>query len=227
MALNANTVSGKQSTFVPLEAGSYPARLVGVIDLGLQAQPDFKGQKKEPARMLALTYELSDEFMADEDGEPNPERPRWITEQIKFYNLTADKAISTQRYKTLDPNETHGGDWVALLGSPVLLSIVQNPSKGRIYENVAGISAMRAKDAAKLPELVNETISFDLDQPDPEVWKRVPKFLQEKIKANLEYAGSALEKLLGGTTAAKPEQKGKTNLKVVSNTEEESDDIPY
>ena len=50
-----------------LEANNYPARVVQVIDLGLQAQRPYQGKDKPPAYEIMLTYELGTEFMRDED----------------------------------------------------------------------------------------------------------------------------------------------------------------
>lgn len=198
MALNAKDLpSTRGGNKNPLDAGTYPSRLVAIIDVGLQNQRPFQGEDKPPAREIALTYELTDEFMKDEDGQELKDKPRWITEILPFHNLTSEKAKSTLRYKALDPVQKFEGDWSKLINSPVSVTIVLNPKKDRIYENVGGISAMRAKDAEKLPPLKNEPIVFDLDTPSMDLWKRIPKFLQDKIKANLEYAGSPLQKLLG------------------------------
>ena len=78
---------------------------------------------------------------------------------------------------------------------------------GRVYENIDGISPMRERDAKKCDPLVNEMWSFDLDEPDLEVFAKLPKFLQKKITDNLEFAGSPLAKLLANSPA-KDEEKG-------------------
>lgn len=226
MALNAKEVAGKQVDFDPLQPGTYPTRLVGVIDLGLQPQRPYQGQEKSPAREIGVTFEFVDEFMKDEDGKPDEKKPRWITQSFAFHNLSSDKAKSTKWYNTLDPSGKHGGDWTKLLGTPVLATVVNNTSttgkhKGRVFENIAAIALPRDKDAEKYPALVNASVVFDLDAPDMDMWKRVPKFMQEKIKGNLEFEGSALQKLLGGQPEpAKQEAKG-------GKPKKQEDDSPY
>ncbi len=236
MALNANEVQGKAREYHPMDAGTYPARLVAVIDMGLQDGGQYMGQKKDPVRKLATTYEFVDEFMLDEDGQPDPKKPRWVTEDFPFYNLAADKAKSTKRYLTLDPTRQHGGDWTKLLNTPVMATVVHNQAqsgkhKGRIFENIGGISLPRAKDADKMAPLVNEPFFFDLDNPTPETWKRVPRFLQERIKGNLEFSGSALQKMLAtleSEPAKKDESKQQAKAKPAKKqVEEEDDEQPY
>jgi len=226
MGLNA-TNAGNGSTFkyTPLEGGAYPARLVAVIDMGLQPQRPWQGQEKPPMQEIGLTYELTDEFMADEDGEPMLDKPRWISEFLPLHNINAEKAKSTKRYKALDPTGKFGGDFSALIGTPVLVTIVQSPvtkgkNAGRIYENVVDITSMRQKDAKQTPPLVNAPNVFDLDVLDMEVFNRLPKFIKAKIMANLNFNGSTLEAALANTSDAPPKQAAATE-------ETLDDDVPY
>lgn len=209
MALNAKSAGNNENRTIQknLEPGNYPARVVQILDLGLQPQRAFKGDPKPPMQEIGLTYELVDEFMKDEDGNDIVDKPRWISEQIPLHNLRADLAKSTKRYNALDPNGVHEGDFSALVDIPCLVTIVNNPSGDKIYDNVAAVGAMRPKDAANCPPLVNPVAVFDLDAPDMEVFGKLPKWLQEKIQGNLNYQGSPLQKILeGGALKAKEEK---------------------
>ncbi len=231
MALNANKIQGKASQYDNMEPGNYPGRLVMVVDMGLQPGRVYKDQPKAPVREIAHTYEFSDEFMKDEDGQPILDKPRFLTEQMPFHNINQEKAKSTARYKVHDPANKFEGDWTKLLGNPVFITVVNSPSKdGKVYDNIGGISAMRSKDAEKLPALQNEPVAFDLDNPDLDAWKRLPEFIQKKIRGNLEYANSPLEKLLGkDATPPKTDTKSssKPALKPAPKVEEPEDDVPY
>jgi hypothetical protein len=212
MALKASKEGKGKGNFVPqanIEPGTYPARIVQILDLGLQAQRPYQGQEKAPVNEISLTYELVDEFMMDEQGNPIEDKPRWVSETLPFYGLFADKAKSTQRYNALDPEGKYDGDFSQLIGTPCNVTIVNNKSGDKVYDNVATISTMRQRDADKCPELVNPPKVFDLDAPDLEVFNALPEWLRDKIKGNLKYKGSALEQLLEGggerpRAAAKP-----------------------
>jgi hypothetical protein len=208
MGLNASKVKGGNANKVEqpvMEAGTYPARLVQVIDFGLQPQRAFKGDPKPPAHEISTTYEFVDCFMVDEKGNDIEDKPRWVSESFPLRNIMAELATSTKRAKALDPEGIHNGDWPAMLGSPVNVTVVINESKGKFYTNIASTATMRAKDAQKCPELKNDTKFFDLSEPDLEVFNSLPEWIREKIKGNLNYAGSKLEALLGGE--APPEKK--------------------
>lgn len=198
MSLNAKNIPGKKFERPdPLEPGTYPARLQGIIALGMQEQRPYKGEEKEPRPEVHFNYELLDEFMTDEDGNEDRKKPRWISETLPMHNLEADLAKSTKRYYALDPKAVHNGDWAALINTPCMLTIVANEGKGKnagtIYNNISGVSSMRAKEAANAGELVHAPVVFDIDEPDADAWNRIPEWLQKKIRTNLEFEGSALE----------------------------------
>lgn len=220
MALNAKTKQGsapKNRVVQPnIEPASHAARLVQVIDLGLQAQRPYKGEEKPPVDMLYVTYELSHIFMVDEKGVEDPELPRWISEDFAFYSLEADKAKSTQRYNALDPKQAQEGDWSKLLGAPCSVLVVNNAKGDKVYDNVGSVGAPVKVPGYVQPELVNPPVFFDLSEPNLEVFNKLSEFLRERIKGNLNYNGSKLQALLGGTAATEPEAN-----------EDESVDNPY
>lgn len=212
MALKAP--KGQPKTNFPeqknIEAGVYPARVVQIIDFGLQPQKPYKGQDKPPCQEIGLTYELVDEFMKDEEGNDIEDKPRWISETLPFYGLYADKAKSTQRYLVFDPKQEWDGDFANAITLPCNVTIINNPgSNGKVYDNVASIAAMRPRDAASCPPLVNKPKVFDLDNPDMEVFNSFPKWIQEKLSNNLNFEGSPLQKALAGKPAGKPKKEEK------------------
>jgi hypothetical protein len=155
--------------------------------------------------MLYVTYELSHVFMLDKDGKEEPERPRWISEDFPFYSLEADKAKSTLRYNAIDPKGELGGDWTRTVGMPCTVVVVNNPGKGnnvgKVFDNVGSVTPAMKIPGYVQPPLVNDPVVFDLSEPDLEVFNKLPSFLQDRIKGNLNYQGSPLQKLLGDTSA--------------------------
>ena len=225
MSINASTAGGNSNRPPALESGSYPGRLVLVVDLGLQKQRPYQGEEKSPAREIMLTYEFADEFMRDEEGEDILDKPRWLSESFPLYNLDSERAKSTLRYKALDPKLEHGGDFLKVIGTPVNITVMQNPNKKnpeRPWENVGGLTPMRAKDAARAPALVNVPVAFDLEEPDLDSFMALPKWIQKRILENLEFRGSSLERML--------EEGNKGAPPLSHNSEEQPDDeeeTPY
>lgn len=201
MSLNANNSKNNKGPKVdPVDPGTYPARVVLIADLGLQEQRPFKGEAKEPAYEILLTYELLDEFMKDEEGKDLTDKPRWQSESFALYGLSSERAKSTKRYISLDPDMRYGGDWAKLIDTPCMLTLVENAGQGKnagkTFTNIANVAAMRPKDALRAPSLVNEAILFDLDNPSVEAFKALPAWIQKKIVNNLEFKGSKLAGLL-------------------------------
>jgi len=218
MGLNATKVAqqggGKKQD--DLEVAGYPGRLVQVIDLGLQTQRPYKGEEKAPVNEIMTTYELVTEFCKDDDGNDQLDRPRWISETFSFHHIGADLAKSTKRAKILDPALVHGGDWAAMLDTPTTINVVHNPNQkkpGEVYVNIGSISA--PMKGFEVPPLVNPSKFFDLDEPDLEVFKGLPQWIQDKIKGNLNFEGSVLQAALEGKEAP-PADEG-----------EGEDDNPY
>lgn len=209
MSLNAKKapMSGGNRVEQPvLDPGAYPARTVQIIDLGVQAQRPYQGQEKPPAHMIMLGYELLDSFMVDKDGNELEDKPRWLSEEFSFNNLEKDLATSTKRYKALDPAMNFDGDFTQLIDIPCTVTLGHNKSakNGKTYEKILSVASMRPRDAANAPALKNPTKVFMLDEPDMDVFNAIPAWIQDKIKANLNYQGSPLQrKLEGGNAPAK------------------------
>ena len=215
-----------------LEPGTYPGRVFQIIDYGLQPQKPYLGKDKKPVSEIGLTYELVDEFMKDEDGNDIKDKPRWISETLPFYGLYADKAKSTQRYNVFDPTGEWDGDFAKAIDIPLNVTVVNNQSGDKVYDNVGNISAMRPRDAANCPPLVNKPRVFDLAAPDLDTFNSFPKWIQDKIKGNLEYEGSPLQKLLAGAPGkvdkAEDKPKTKNRQEPVKEADDEAvDNNPY
>ena len=218
MGLNANDQKGSGGDFVEqeaLEPSQCPARVVQVIDLGLQPQKPYNGKEKAPVDQIHMTYELSDEFMKDEGGEDRLDMPRWLSETMPFYSLDADKAKSTLRYNAIDPAGTTGGEFTELATMPCQIMVTKEPKRdrkknmavieGKFVNYIGNVSGAINVKGYVQPELVNEPVTFLLAEPDLDVFKKFPDWLQDKIKGNLNYNGSKLQALLG--EEAKPEEK--------------------
>lgn len=223
MGLNASKVEftggGKKQAAV--EPGNYLARLVQVVDFGLQTQRPYKGQEKPPAYEVMLSYELCTEFMKDEDGEDMEDKPRWISETMPMHSLKADRAKSTKRITAIDPDLVHGGNLAEMTGMPCTVTISQNVNKKdttKVYTDVSNVTP--PMKGIPVPELKNDVKIFDLDEPDLEVFEALPDWVQEKLKGNLEFEGSALQKALSGGKAAPKKEEA-------PEVDEESDDNPY
>lgn len=220
----------------PLENGSYGARVVRVVDWGVQPPPPNDKYGKGPKHQISVTFELPEEFMKDEEGNDLEDKPRWVGRRIPLNPLSSDLATSTAWSKAIDVKGEFDGDWSQYLGLPVEVVIRQNGE----YTNIESLNPMRASKAAKLPELVNDAFFFDLSAPDLELFKKLSTWEQAQICNNVNFKGSKLYDLLGGEAVVwekgkkneVSENDGKAKKEQVKNEEpieqeEDGEDVPW
>lgn len=241
MALKAKRVaqSARNNLKSPvLDADNYPARLVQVIDLGLQ-QNYFEKEKSN--YQIMLTYELVTEFCLDEKDEPVTDKPRWLSETINLIDLPVGmspleiytdqykgKSKFVQRCKALDPKGKKDFDIADMAEEACAVTVVQRKKgSGEMTNDVGGVTA--PMKGLQVAELVNPAKVFDLEEPDLEIFKSLPDWLQEKIKGNLEYNGSPLQEALSGTILKEEKKpvKKEEPKKEQPEEEEEVDNVDW
>lgn len=178
-----------------MEAGSYPARVVRVVDWGVQPPHPQDKYGKGPVHKISVTYEFPEEFIKDEEGNDVEDKPRWQAEQFALRPLSSDLATSTARSKAIDVDGKFDGDWSQYLGLPCEPVLIIN-DKG--YNKIVGVNPLRKAKAAKLEDLKNPAFFFDLANPNLEDFEKLPKWEQAQICKNVNFKGSKLYDLLGG-----------------------------
>lgn len=182
-----------------LETGTYPTRIVGVVGVGKQPQ-EFQGEVKPPKQEIIVVYEFLDEFMKTKTGEDDETQPRWLSERFPLNSNTNERAKSTIRYTAIDPNLEYNWDFSRTVTTPVMTTVAivagKNQNKGRTFNKITGVSAMRPKEASKAPELVNEPFVFDFYNPDMATWEKLPDWIKGVAKSSLDFNGSKLHTFL-------------------------------
>lgn len=178
-----------------LDKGQHPVRLVQVIDLGLQKQRPFQGQEKKPAFEVYLTFEFPHSRI-DVQGES---RPMWKSKRFKL--SSHEKSTCVKWYERLDPDNNFEGDWAKLVNTSCAAFVSHDAgsgkNEGKIFDNISDV--MPVMQGMEVPPLENPSSVFDLSAPDMEVWEKLPDWLQNIIKENLQYDGSRLQHAVEGT----------------------------
>lgn len=207
MALNASTITTTSKPRVQQEElpiGTYMTRVAQVIDMGIRPRekwdPATNGYvvdySKAPAQAMMVTYEFTTEFVKDAEGNEDENKPRWLSENLFLFSLEVDLATSTKRYKAIDPTMAAGGDWTKLVGAPCMVTVVHKKNgKAKIG------SVTPVPKGIPVAELKNDAKVFLMDEPDMEIFKSLPEWLQTKIQESLNFKGSALEAVIGGAPA--------------------------
>lgn len=173
--------------------GTHVARLLGITDLGHQPGFVYDGKKIESAWKFEFTYELVNHEM--EDGRP------FVVSEDMTNNDWEDK--KTGRCSTLiarahsllgDDYRKGMNDLRELLGQACMVTVNHN-EKG--YAKIKGQAAISGVPfGMNVPELRNNTYFFDMDDPDMDLWEKMPEFKQEKLRSALNFDESPLAKML-------------------------------
>jgi hypothetical protein len=215
MSLNIKALAKPATSNYPkaerVPEGTYPARLVQLVSVGVQ-ETEWKGVVKQLPKII-LTFELPTETITI-NGE---EQPRWLS--IEFTLLLADKSNLTPVVKALDP-KGECKDLSDLLGKPCMVQVGSTSTgKAKITSIVAPMKGM------PVAEIYNpaKMLAFDFDNPDLEMFATFPQFMQEKIKSAINYNGFA-----DGVQAKPASKPALTKAKPQpAFDEDEGDDLPF
>lgn len=175
MGLTATATGGGDFAITP--EGTYIARCYKIIDLGTQKGSEAYGGKEQ--HKVMISWELLDKDVKMEDG-----RPFSVSQ---FYTMslhekaTLRKDLEAWRGKKFTDDELAGFDLKNVLGVYCMLQVVHSPD-GK-YANVNAIMSYKGDK----PEEVNPNVSFDLDEPDMQVFDTFGDGLKAKIMASPEW----------------------------------------
>jgi len=171
----------------PMDAGTYPAVCVGIVDLGEQYSETFK---KYNDKMLVI-WEIPSQTI-EIDGE---DKPRWLSKD--FSASLSEKSnlyqtLVSWRGKAFTENELTEDETgfmqfsvLDMLGTGCFLQVIVEEKDGNSYNRITSVIAL----PAGMPAPATETplIAFDIDAWDDEVFKSLPGWIQERIKKSTQY----------------------------------------
>lgn len=194
-------------------ACSVHGRAVLIVDLGIQHNTDIKtrlpqyhvldaegswakdgndflytteeNESPDLSPKVYINFELPTKRI-DIDG---VSKPRWIGKEYTLsasQNALLPKVLSAANVEELPE----------LLTKPVMIGIgVTSGGNDKI------ISVGTAMDGVDVPELENNSVVFDFDEPDQDAYSALPNWVQKKIQSATNFAGSALEQMVSGQAA--------------------------
>ena len=236
MSLNLNAATQKKDNG-RVDDGSYSARIVQVIDLGVQhdtmwvngaSQKQFyvvddagktvtndDGYAKKTGNdtghpVMTPKVQATFEFPTERIDIGGESKPRWLS---KEYNVTSSGALA-KLVEMLAPGSTNIGD---ILNKPCMVAIGSTSGgKAKI------VSVSLPMKGMEVPELENPAILFDFDNPDKATWDNMLQWIKDKIKESSNYEGSALQEMVVGHPQIPMPSEGS-----VDNTPIDSNDVPY
>lgn len=180
-----------------VEDGTYMARIVQVVDLGVQ-KGEYKGEEYIRPEVM-ITFEFPTETLTIE-GE---EKPRWLSRQ---YTVSMnEKSALYSLVNAADPDgkaTKKGSNAKGLLSLPVMVTVGSTATGNA---KVVGVSRMMK--GMSIPELYNDPVFFELDSNDTankQAFEGLPDWLKEKIQTSMNFSTSKFAQ--GGTP--NPDQGG-------------------
>lgn len=163
----------------PLEAGAYAAICDMVVDLGVQPSP---GGQFAPKRTVLLRFQIPEvrvEFTKDGVTKNLPAVVSRtvalsLNEKSTLYSL-----LTSWRGKAFTPDELKAFDLGKVAGKPAFVNITHSAKGDRTYANLTSI--MPLPRGMTPPALESEALVYSTDASDPDVFDKLPNWVQEKI----------------------------------------------
>ena len=185
MSLKIKKKSG--SSVPPMDAGTYPAVCVGIVDLGEQYSETFKKYSDK----LLVIWEIPSQTI-EIDGE---DKPRWLSkdfsaslnEKSNLYQTLVSwrgKAF-TENELTEDENGFMQFSVLDMLGTGCFLQVIVEEKDGNSYNRITSVISLPAGMSA--PTTETPLIAFDMDAWDNEVFNSLPVWIQDRIKKSTQY----------------------------------------
>lgn len=179
-------VSGEGSgDFELTPEGLYMARCYKLIDLGTQTITNNYGTKEK--KQIIIGWELLDDPKM-EDGKPFSVQRIYTASLAETSNLRPD--LEKWRNRKFTEEELESFDLKSILGSYCQIQVAHSDD-GK-YANVQSIVVAKfSKDengkVIGKPAPVNKDVSFDIDEPNMEVFESLTDYLKNKIAAAPEW----------------------------------------
>lgn len=167
-------------SFEQAPIGSHVARCVKVIDIGTQ-KGEYQGQATMK-RQCIIGWELPTELMETGDyaGKPFTVSKFYTASLSEKANLRKD--LANWRGRDFTEQELAGFDSKNIIGKPCMVSIIHNE---KAKARVAGVMAI--PKGLTVPEQVNDSVFFSLDEFDQAVFDSLSDGYKKLIMASPEY----------------------------------------
>lgn len=180
MAFDPNKKGGTTYDVIPEDV--YGMRLARIIELG--QQEDKYGVKEK----VVFSFTVPD-VTIDINGEP---KQRMIT--TFPMTLTANEDSTLMKYmKALNP-EPKG--WADVFLKPCMGQVDHTTKGDKVYAQIKNVTKLMKGLVVAMPDC--ECYIFDFQNPDKDVWDKLPKYYQDMILSAKNFKGSAVERMIKG-----------------------------
>ena len=174
---------GTNSTKSIASEGMHIARIYQIVDLGTTEQGgDYPGKKRKVQFLFELPNETS---IFDPAKGPQPYYAKSLYTLSMNSKSILRNNVESLLGKTMDDKEAYAFNIFNLIGKECMIQIVHTKKGENTYANIKNITPMPKGMAC--PPAFNEPMIFSTQQPDMNVFNKLPEFIQDKIKSSDEF----------------------------------------
>jgi len=163
--------------------GMHLARIYQIIDLGTTEQTgQFGGKKRKVQVLFELPLETA---VFDPNKGEQPFYARNMYTLSMHEKSTLRKDVHSMLGKQLTDAEAKTFNIFNLIGRECMVNIIHRPSGDKTYANIQTITPV--PKGMVCPPAVNPPLVFSTQQPDMDVFRSLPEFVQDKIKLSDEF----------------------------------------
>lgn len=199
MSITVNSGSTTVDRPVYEDGEVYFARVVQIVDLGLQEGDEYQGNKKPDSEQVMFTFEFPD--VLNGEGKPGwlsmivtlPQR--WEeggsfkgihvkSNLYKLFNIVYPEGL----FKGKNPSYysfSYNFNWEDILNKPVQVGVTVT-DEGKTYLNKSTLGRVPAKFINSVGKLANTPRVINMDTVTPEDWDSLFGWVKTKIKASLD-----------------------------------------
>lgn len=200
------------SSVPPMDAGTYPAVCIGIVDLGEQYNEMFKKYSDK----LLIIWEIPSQLVTI-DGE---DKPRWLSKDFSaslHEKSNLYQTLVSWRGRAFTDKELAGDESgfmqfsvLDMLGTGCFLQVIVEEKDSGSYNRITSVISLPA--GMDVPATKTPLIAFDMDAWDDEVFCSLPGWIQERIKKSTQYQKfhvptDSIDVDTGGGQGQAPEQK--------------------
>jgi len=198
----------------PIEAGVHQAICIRYYDLGTCYMEMFD----KSARKVMIMWEIPDcRITIDNKDLPRALSKEYTLSLHKKANLRID--LESWMGRIFTEKELEGFNLDNVLGINCMLNLIHKTNDRGTFANVASVMPLMKGMEKRKPE--NPLISFSFDDPEIEIPKGTPQWIEDKIKSSEEWAFINREV---GQESKKPPQDSKKGSSV--DNKEKEDGLP-
>lgn len=237
-AIPSTRSSRPATNYNAIPADVYPARIVRFVGLGVQDQPEYQGQKKEPAFKCAIQYELIglDATGTKADGTPIDPRPACVFQDyFLFPGATRGKVFDM--CKAVDAGMEAAPrtlDWfIDSLNSIVMVNVGTYQTRDGVTKNkVVSVQPCPSFMKANIGEARTDLVGFNPyvdNEANLAAYSKLFKFQRDMLleahdSKNMPYAGREVDNTPSG---AQHQQAPVQKQEPVMQGGDDNDDSPF